>query len=480
MQNHVAMPSALDSADFVKFNSVERSATEQLAAFAADLQWDDIPAAVRERAKHLLIDIIGIGLAGSANPDFARLADALAQLGAAPGVSLIGTASRLSPPNAALFNGMVSHSLDWDDTHMATINHASSVIVPTALAVGELRGASVRDILTAMVAGYEVMLRVGLGIDPLDWWKHGLHGTSILGVFGSAVTAGKLFGLSADELMHAMGLAASQASGIQQYASPGEVNDAKRFHSGWPALCGVTAAGLAAGGLTAPRQVLEGVRSLYKCYLGHAARNENAIVAELGSRWETLRISVKVYPCCQGFQAPMEVTQRLRKRLGAVSPAAVGRIEIAVAPGQQTLIQPVAGKRRPQSHSSAVIALQFCMGVMLARGRITLADFSPQMLEDQDVLAFADLVDCSVDPNLPARHDGSKVKLTLRDGRELLEEVACYHGGPDNPLSPEGFRDKFMISAGSVLGKERTARLADVLFSVEDKPSSVIYEALPA
>jgi 2-methylcitrate dehydratase PrpD len=456
------------------------SRTSALASFAARLSWDEIPFAVRERAKCHLLDTIGVALSGSALPSLRCTTNSFTAFDKTRDCTVIGTSQRLSAQNAALLNGMMAHVFDHDDTHMPSITHPSGVLIPAALAIAELTNANGRALISAVVAGYEVMTRLGLASRPAQWPKRGYHGTSIFGVFGAATVAGKLLNLPIPALTHALGLAASQASGIQQYAGPGEFNDAKRFHSGWPAQAGIVAAFLAASGLSAPQRVLEGEIGLYRTFLGEPAADEGAITRELGSRWETLNLSPKVYSCCQSHQSYMDAALALRSK-HKLTPDQIVRVELKVHPNNLALCEPLAEKRRPESPYAALIAMPFCVALMLARGQVGPAGFSEESIHDSVILALADRTFYNLDDgewsDFPL-HRSAWVIVETTDGRRVEERIRFNHGSPQNPLTAGEYRGKFIDVTAGVLDPDRQELLADALLAIEGVPLLQVFELL--
>src|SRR6266850_856999 len=231
------------------------SAARRLARFVTDLGLKDVPARVVQRAGLLTLDALGCCLAAS-KYDFARAVRTTAErLGGPPESGLVGSAVRVAAANAALANATLAHGLDFDDTREDAIVHTGAVVVPTSLAVAEAVSASGRAALEAIVAGVEVMCRVGLAVPGRFHARH-YHPTALAGTFGAAAAAGKLYGLTEDELVRAFGICGSQASGIIEYLADGSWT--KRLHAGWAAHAGVVATLLGHAGFTGPETVFEG------------------------------------------------------------------------------------------------------------------------------------------------------------------------------------------------------------------------------
>src|SRR6202166_2116622 len=220
--------------------------TARLAAYVADLKFEDIPAEVKQRAKVLTLDFLGSAIRArrdaESTPSLLKMLDALALDGNGQS-TVFGDSKAWTPAVAALLNGALGHSLDFDDTHADSSLHASAPVVPAAFAVGELTGASGRDVLTAIVAGYEVCCRLGNALDPSSHYARGFHPTATAGTYGAAAAAAKLFELSEQQIIAAFGVSGSQAAGSLQFLVNGAWN--KRYQVGAAAMNGVIAATLA-------------------------------------------------------------------------------------------------------------------------------------------------------------------------------------------------------------------------------------------
>ena len=248
------------------------------------LRLGDVPPAVAAQARLLTLDTLGCALA-AARYDFSRAVRETAErLGGPPESGLVGSKTRVSAANAALANSTLAHGLDFDDTREDAIVHTGSVVVPTSLAVAEAVSASGRTALEAIVAGVEVMCRVGLAVPGRFHARH-YHPTALAGTFGAAAAAGKLHRLTEDQLVRAFGICGSQAAGIIEYLADGSWT--KRLHAGWAAHAGVVAALLAQSGFTGPESVLEGEHGFYRAFAGgHEPARLDELLASLGAVWE--------------------------------------------------------------------------------------------------------------------------------------------------------------------------------------------------
>jgi 2-methylcitrate dehydratase PrpD len=440
------------------------SLAEQLARFTASLRYDTIPADVVASVRLRVLDVLGLALAASTR-DFAAPVIGAVDVAAGP-CTIIGSRRIAMPAMAALANGTLAHGLDFDDTHAGSITHASAVVIPSALAVAEVSGISGRDVITAAVAGYEAIARIGMAV-PGAFHARGWHATSTCGVFAAALAAGKLMGLDARQLTHALGLAGSFAGGLMEFLEDGSA--VKRLHAGWAAHGGVLAATLAAGGVTGPASVLEGRFGFYRTFVGAEPNTE--VFATLGSRWETTRISFKPYPCCHLSHAYIDCALRLRNEQ-RVEPDAIASIECRVPAGEVPIVcEPRAVKLRPRTTYEAQFSLPYAVAAAFIDGRVGLDTFTPERLGDERLLALADKVQHVVDPTstFPDGFPGW-IRVRLDDARVVEVREPDGRGSPTRPLPEAAIVEKFRDNVGGMLTPSRRDELERAVLALDGMP----------
>jgi 2-methylcitrate dehydratase PrpD len=434
------------------------SAARRLARFVRGVTLDALPGPVAARGVDLVLDTVGNALA-AAHDDFGRSVLTVARrLGGRPESALLGAPGRVGAANAVLANATLAHGLDFDDTREDAIVHTGCVAVTTALAVGEATGASGRAVLEAAIAAVEVMCRVGLAVPGVLHARH-FHPTAITASFAAAAAAGKLHGLSEDELVRAFGICGSQASGIIEYLADGSWT--KRLHPGWNAHAGVVAVELARAGFTGPETVLEGPHGLYQAFAGgHEAKRLDDLLASLGSVWEIAQLTLKSYPCGSIAQPYMDCAARLRRQHG-VLPDAITAIRCRTSPGPvPRLWEPLAAKHAPPNGYAAKFSLPYLLASILVRGKAGLAEFTDEAVHDPAVLRVAGRVRYELDPSIdyPRQFIGD-VAITLADGRVLRERQDRPRGGPDAPLTRAEIDAKFRGNAALALPAEQVERV---------------------
>jgi 2-methylcitrate dehydratase PrpD len=360
--------------------------------------------------------------------------------------------------------------LDYDDTHAASITHASAVIVPTVLGVAEARDLDGRAAITAAVAGYEGITRIGMAASGV-FHARGWHATAVCGAFGAALAAGACERLDAPSLTAALGLAGSFASGVMEHLEDGSW--VKRLHPGWAGHSGALAAALARGGVPGPATILEGRFGLYRTFI--STQPDRRPFDTLGREWEILRVGYKPYPCCHLNHAYLDCALELRRAPG-VGLDAIEEIECRVPAGEVPIIcEPIDVKRRPRTSYDAQFSLPFSVASAFIDGAVGLDTYAPARLDDPRVLALAARVRHTIDLDaaFPKSFPGW-VRVRLRDGRELEARAPHGRGGPERPLPAEAIVEKFRdnarraLPAARVDAIERAVLELDRLKSVRD------------
>lgn len=448
-----------------------KTLSQRLGEFAAALRWGAVPAAVRERARYLILDCIGCALAAKRFDFAARSLRAIAEL-AGPGDSVvIGHALRLPLRDAVLANGLLAHGLDYDDTHSEGIIHLSVSAFPTALGVAAQLDLAGRDLLAAYVVALEAGARIG-AVAKGRFHAAGFHPTGLVGAFACALAAGRLQGLTPAQLAAAQGVALSVASGSLEFLEDGSWT--KRFHPGWAGVGGIVAAAMAKQDFPAPPAAYEGRFGLYASHLGDAAKafDFGIAAANLGSVWETMNIAVKPFPICHFAHAFADAAIALRAK--GVQAAKVSRIT-ALVPAEivQTVCEPAAKKRHPANDYDAKFSLPYVIAASLVRGAFGLAELEDAALRDSAILALASKVDYAIDPRSTfPRHYCGEVVVRMEDGAELRHREPVNRGSAERPLTNADIEAKFLQNAGYAVDARRAAEIRDAVLALETTPSA--------
>jgi 2-methylcitrate dehydratase PrpD len=438
--------------------------TDILSRYVAGLRPDDLPPVVLARATDLMIDLAGsIIRAGKEADSTPSVLAMVSRLGLdAPGhCSVFGFNRKYIPATAALLNGVLGHSLDFDDTHADSSLHPSAPVIPAALAAAEITGASGRELLTAIVAGYEVCCRLGNALDPTAHYARGFHPTATAGTFGAAAAAGKLFRLDAERIASAFGVAASQASGSLQFLVNGAWN--KRYQVGAAAMNGLIAATLSKVGFLGAADAIEGKHGFLTGFTDNA-RPDRAVEG-LGSTYETLKIGVKPYPSCRYTHAAIDGILAVSREL-KLTAADIVKIDIGLHQNGIVLTgAPLEEKRKPKSVVDGQFSMPFAAAVAVARGRFGWDDY--QLLGDPAVEKIASRVNVHRDERLEGvRHPfGAWISIETSAGT-AQRHVPDPSGEPETFPDTSQIGEKFSTLARPVLANEAAALYAK-LFDLE-------------
>lgn len=428
--------------------------TRHLAAFCHNLRYDSLPPEVIDRAKYFFLDYLGVAVRGSLS-DSSQPLYRLASGVAAPGAgTVLGRQEKTAFPYAALANGTAAHSLELDDTHQGGSIHLGVSVFSAALAVAEQIGASGKEFIAAVVAGFETAARLAMAVKPKEHYSRGFHPTATCGTFGSAVSAAKLLGLDEGQLLSALGIAGSQAAGSMEFLTDGAWT--KRLHPGWAAFSGIHAALLVREGFVGPTTILEGRDGFLKAYSLHP--DPGRITDGLGTDLQILQTAVKPHACCRYTQAPIDATLIVVKeydlRPHDVKAVTVGMLETGVP----VICEPAERKVQPRSVVDAQFSLPFGVAVALVKRQAGLDEFTPFMLQDAAVRTTMPKVGYVCDPELEKNYPKewpAWVRVSLHDGREVSAHVRFPKGDPENPLSWEELIEKYRTLAGAVWQRNR-------------------------
>jgi 2-methylcitrate dehydratase PrpD len=415
------------------------SIAEQLAARIAALDAGKLPPAVRQKCEDLLIDVVGLCVTAR-NEDYVK--SALAGLDDDGPCTAIGHARTLSSAGAAFVNGTACHGEDFDDTFEGGPVHAGAVIVPAVLAACERHGRDGKAALLGIAVGSEVMCRLSTVV-PKAVHKAGFHPTAIFGVMGAAAGVGAALGLNAKQIVDALGIAGSMASGIIEYLAEGTWT--KRMHPGWAAQSGICAALLARGGFTGPRTVFEGVHGLFHGF-AHTTQGDYVALDDFGTRWVIETLAFKPYPCGTMAHPYIDCARRLAAR--GIKATDIKEMICEVGEGTvHRLWEPLAAKQRPPNGYAAKFATPFLLATGFVHGGVGLDAFTDKAVRDEAVLAVAAKVRYVIDPKNPYPNNFTgHIRAVLNDGRVIEERQPHFRGGAHEPLTRVDIEEKFALN----------------------------------
>ena len=393
---------------------------ERLGQFVVASEWQRLPETLRHEARRSLLNVIGCALGVAHAPPVQTAFDVASEFSGPRQATVIGRHERLDALGASFVNAIAANLLDYDDTHLRTVIHPSAPVAPPVLALAELRGCTGAALLHAFILGAEIECRLGNMVSP-GHYARGWHITSTCGVFGAAAAAGKLLGLSATQVWHALGIAASQSAGLVENLP----SAAKNVGVGNAARNGLLAALLAQRGYEAAPAAIEGPLGWARA-AGDAPVVEEAI-GELGGRWELLRNTYKPYPCGIVMHAIIDACLELRERSGF----ALDRIAAVTVSGDALML--ARGDRDVRNARDARVSIHHCAAVALALGRAGVAEFEEAMVQRPDLAALRARTRAELDATLPT--GAARVCIATKDGQRAEACVLHARGSAERPLA---------------------------------------------
>jgi len=423
-----------------------------------------VPDDVRQFAALHCLDAMGVGIAAASLEQGQPYARYTRQAAQGP-VSTLNGIKGLDASDAALVNGGLIHSLEYDDTHTESIVHGSAVLLPAAMAVAQAVGAPPAAMLETYIKGYECLIRIGLAAQG-GFQRHGFQITSVAGTLVTALMACDLMGADEDQCVDAMGIALSQSSGVFEFLSNG--SSVKSMHPGWSAHAGVVAARLAMAGLQGPQTSLEGQRGLFMAF----ARNPDAAarlqghLADFGTTWHLRDVAFKLVPSCHYLHSFVEAAGELAEQIG--DPAQIERIHLKIAEGAAPIVcEPWENKQRPATGHAIRWSLPVITAARFVDGKVDLDTFTHSA--SQPVLDLAARTTWEpLQPNRFPRHFEADVQCVLRDGRVLGISKEDVLGNASRPVTAQKVLEKFEANAARSLSPAMTDRIIGFWLHIED------------
>ncbi len=438
--------------------------TRQLATFAANTNYAQLPGAVVEKTKIVIMDTLGCAIAGYtiARDELAPLIRLAKSQGGA-GRSMIFCDGHMTTVSQAAFaNGGIIHTIDFDDTSATCFGHFGATLLPVVAALGQERSASGAQAIAAFAMGYDIATRVGRTVWPshYDHW----HPTATLGTIGAAVAAGKLLDFDAGKMDRAISLAADEAAGLRCCIDHGDFS--KLLHPALAAMKGVMIALLVDSGAAAPQGLLE-----YKsgfCYTFSEKPDHEAGVKDLGERFEIMNDIIKAYPTINCAQSPIQGMLELANQHD-IAVADIEHIHLTRMFRYSSKEQGI--NYAPESVLAARLSIPFCLSLAAHRRAVTLTEFTPDNLRDPSINALMHKVSITMDEELNRKYPGGTAAMTLnihmKNGRVLEQFVRYPKGNPNNPMSLQNVRQKFSRLAACTLDDGQIARLDNLLGRLE-------------
>jgi 2-methylcitrate dehydratase PrpD len=439
-------------------NNDGKDVTRILAHYIVTARYEDLPAKVRQEGVRTLLNWVGVAVGGSHHETVQRAIAALTPFSGPPQAHLLGRSERFDIMNAAFLNGVASHIFDFDDTHLKTIIHPAGPVVSAILALSEYHPVSGKDFLNALVLGVETECRIGNSVYP-EHYDVGWHITGTAGVFGAAAASGKILGLSEQQMIWALGLAASQPVGLRE--SFGSMN--KSFNPGRAAANGLFAALLAAQNYTSSDAMIEAKRGW--AHTISTKQDFAQITQGLGTRYESALNTYKPFACGIVIHPALDAAIQLRNE-NNLKAEQIAKVDLKVHP----LVLELTGKKTPKIGLEGKFSIYHSVAVAIIQGAAGERQYSDQAVQDPAVIALRDKVVATVDPAIkPEQVD---MTITLKDGRTLHKFIQHAIGSLEVPMTDQQLEAKFTDLAKGILPDAQAQKLIALCRDVEQLPSA--------
>jgi 2-methylcitrate dehydratase PrpD len=444
-----------------------RTASAELAEFCLRIRWADLSGEEQDRVRELVLDLLGVAIAGSRVASSRPVVEVAQRLGGQGRTSVVGNRNATSAVWAALANGTAAHAIEMDDVTTESSLHPGVAVIPAALALAEELDSSPTAFLEAVVAGYEVTMRVGNALNPASAYARGFHPTGVAGTFGAAIAACRLLALDVERSTHALGIAGTLTSGSLEYLSDGAWT--KRLNPGWAGHAGITAALLAQAGFSGPASVFEGRLGVLHAFTDAASHER--LLGGLGAEpLQIMRVSIKPYACCRYNHGLIDCVLAL-SREHALEAEQVERVRLGVLSGGAVLVaEPIERKRAPDNVVDAQFSAPYAAAAALVLGSGGLDAYTLESMRHPLIRELMARTECYRDPSLDAaypRQWPAEAEIVLRDGRRLKQRIEFATGEPENPVPRPALLQKFNQLTGDADG------LAELLLKLDAEPDLV-------
>ncbi|MBW2566805.1 MAG: MmgE/PrpD family protein [Deltaproteobacteria bacterium] len=432
--------------------------------FTTNTRFENLKPEVVSQTKKLILDLIGVSLAGYKLMEFPRMmVDYVTSLGGNPEATIIQTKKKFPAVNAALANAACAHGIDMDDGHRFGALHPGTVIIPAALAATELSKASTKELIAGIVVGYEVMIRIGMAIVPSSL-NRGFHITGITGPFGAAAAAANILALSREETVGALGMAGLQSSGLIQVNHEVEGAKVKPLNPARAAMSGLFSCILAKRGFQGPCSIFEGEDGFLKAVTDEV--KHELLTQNLGEEFEIQNVYLKLYAACRHAHAPIDAAL-LASANSQMDVSAIEKIVVETYPAAVRL----AGITHATSPSAGRFSIPFSVALALIRGDAEADKYSEQNIGDETIQRLAAKVQLAVGPKWERLYPlkrGATVTIIAQNRVSWSSEVDLAKGEPENPASWKEIYKKFFNNATLLLSEPQTEKLRQTIIDLEN------------
>jgi 2-methylcitrate dehydratase PrpD len=435
--------------------------SQSIATFILNTRYEDLPGEVVDFTKLCILDWLGSAIAGKEKKPIQMIDRMVKDLGGSPQSTLV-TGGKSSVTQTALVNGAASHIVELDDIHKASIIHAATVVIPAALAVAEWKNKSGRELIEAIVIGYDVCYRIGEAVSPSHYYYW--HNTATCGTFGAAAAVAKLLDLNAEQIIHTLGSAGTQAAGLWEFIEDGAMS--KQLHPGKAAMNGVISALLSEQGFTAASRILEGRRGFFESM--SERYDATKITNQLGETYKIVENSFKVHASCRHTHATMDLAIDLAKKHNLTA----ADIDSVTVKTYQVALD-ITDNPQPTTVYASKFSLQFCTALAILKRRGGLMDFTEEALEDSVIRSLMEKVQIGVEPAIHNAYPekwGSSLEIRLINGDVLRKQSEYPKGDPENQPTKEEMVAKFRQLAND-LPTEQVQSYVNRVLKLETLPN---------
>ncbi len=436
----------------------------RIADYALNLKYEDIPADVIAHVKLLMMDTFGCIMPSMHEAHVPCVYRAIEKMPNRHEATLWGTTKKVTIDHAVMYNGCLIHGQDFDDTHAGAIIHPSASVLNTAVALGEMLEKSGEEILTAMVAAYEVLLRLGEACKG-KLHEHYFHPTGIFAPFAAICIACRFYGIGKDVMMNTMGLAGNFVGTMQQYTVDGTWS--KKLHPGWGIHAGLYALRFAQEGYIGSPEIFEGTQAIFNAHIGTTEYIEPTF-ADLGKRWITKEVAFKFYPVCHMMHSHLDILQALMVENGFIG-SDIQEIHAVMSPrAAQIVALPPERKKHPENDYLMRFSIQYSLAMTAVQGQLTMRDVDMKWLDDPEVAAMIERVTVESEPEADVvGHFPGDLTVTLKDGRTFHRNQKYETGSKENPAKRENVLAKFNGNVQGMISTETATRLLEKIEAFE-------------
>ncbi|MFH1931082.1 MAG: MmgE/PrpD family protein [Pseudomonadota bacterium] len=438
--------------------------TRRLAQFLSHVQFEELAQGVIDQAKKCLLDFTGVAIAGAKGAASEKIFNFFKNLGGPAEASVFKYAHKTSSPLAALINGSMAHGLELDDGHILAHAHPGVTTIPAAVAIGEKIRSTGKDLLTAIVTGYEPVIRIGNAITPSALYDRGIHTAALVGSLGASTAVGKLLHLDEEKMLHALGnCCLTPIAPFQTFKEGATIKD---LYGGWPAFVGTIAGSMAGEGFTGPIHFLEGPMGL--CKNVSDDYDLVSITENMGEPWSIMGVYFKRHASCSLSHTTMDATLALVES-NRIVPDEITKVTVKIHRFASDL-----NEKAPKTPTAAKTSIPFCVALCVIRRCVSLGEFSLHNIKDEKIGKLAQKVEVQLNPELDqihlAREDlrPSIVEIHMKEGQVFTERKDTAKGWAVDPLSDKELEEKFLGLAQTSLSKEKALRILDMVWEMDN------------